>query len=213
MNIKRKIDTCKKKISNMESVNSEIDRQYNEFKNFMAPQESELENLRLDLSKYVDNNIISIRFGDLLSELSKISNIDKKDISYNIKTNLVSYKDTDTIKEMIKKECGQVHALVYIEDKKNKSFIYYFDFQVDVVDEEVLKKLQIVPVKLRNRLVGNQYEVHVNDSENFYVNISLLNLMEENNFFSPSDLIIDAVQNCVNKENKESKVKKIGGKK
>ena len=49
MDIREKINTCKSKISDMESVKSEIDRQYDEFKKFMVPQEEDLDKLKVVL--------------------------------------------------------------------------------------------------------------------------------------------------------------------
>lgn len=210
--IENKIEIYQKKVEELKSIRSEIERQHAEFRNFMRPQKDYLNEKKSELNKYLDDNIIKIRLGDFIEVLSLIVDVEKNTLKYDIKTNMYyigkyQLKNTLNKDKKIKYYCNSYPMVMLSLFIKEKEYIICYKMDVNEIQYDGKKMIDHCSARIipdTNYLVGYKTDIVIDKNvDDIIINFNLYNLSCMND----SELIMQTL----NKYN--NKVKKIGGKK
>lgn len=190
-----------------------------------------LETDRIKLSKEIDylgKDIISVKLGDLIKELSLLEGIDTSDIYTNIKAKPISFlkKHNEKIPELINMIYNDYNTdwMVLLTGNPMAhevlSFTYVIKLNSNLSDIQADGKtlLEHCIVDVEYDMVSEKYYIVLNikkDIDDLILNIPLKYLARsDTNEWYPNDLMIQAVINCVerNKEIFKKKSRKLSEK-
>lgn len=191
------------KIERYKSLKSEVDEISKEIKN----QEKLLNKAEFKLNNYFENNIIKLRLGDLIDNLSLILKVKKDDINYKIDTSKFYLGKLDDMK--LQGLNGVATVTIFTKDN---SFNYKFNYMFNLEEKQFSGKNFLEHCTLDitsdfNHKIGFKTSISINkDIDDIIVKCDLNTLSNDS---KETNIIIQALNKCDNLN--EEKVKKLGG--
>jgi len=206
--------------SDIKNENERKKKVISHFKQELANCEMNLSFLQeeLDISRKeicsMANVLVSVRLGDLLYEITKLSGIGNSDIRVKVDTDLelLGIHSEGEMFNLFNQSEGNYNVILMIEGVNvNKSglvmYLTHFPLNRDLKEKNNGSLLNHCSTKVVNNF-GRVYTKVVidKDIEDIVINFKLYHLDKlESYYWYPSELFTQAVINCLNKDNKKSK--------
>ena len=195
-----------------------------EFKRLIDPLKDEFKSALLESVFFASNEIISVRLGDLIEELSNLAGINVEDMDYDVNISNICKTEKSSCSEKSREELWTeepVHLFLTIQSQKTENFASYdeqtsMEFYYNHSFYSYLFTLQADGKTLfghthtiayyigeyPNKKITTQLLIKKEDMDNIICKFNLYSLAasKDLNSFHPRELLLKAILNILNKQ-------------
>ena len=211
-NVSQYLERLKEIRTDISLINSEIKETREEYEKTMSVLGNKLSVKEREMIELQENMVISIRFGDLIQEISMLSGIEINNIRVKLETNVAfdGLHNFNTMLNMLVESKKSYYIRMSLSSFNGndcvKSFDYFTFLPFSLNEIQADGKMLVSHCsEVVKRSDGHEYtEIIINEGiENIILNFDLryFEIDKDNVSWYPSEMFTQAIVNCVQKNN------------